>query len=66
MKRAILTVVIYIVVAVIASAILVGSLILFLAMPDILRWVAGYIGEFITWVVFISIIGSVIIFCVAE
>ena len=39
---------------------------LFLAMPDILRWISSYIGEFLTWVVFIFIIGAVIIYCVSE
>lgn len=66
MKRVILTVVIYIVLAVLASALLVGSLILFLAMPDILNWVAGYIGEPMTWLLFLFILGSVILYCLAE
>ena len=66
MKRAILTAVIYSVLAILATAVFVGIIILLLAMPDILNWVSSYIGEFMTWVVFIFIIGAVIILCRAE
>ena len=66
MKRAILTAVIYTVLAIIATALILAFFALFLAMPDILRWVSSYIGEFMTWVVFIFIIGAVIILCRAE
>lgn len=66
MKRAILTAVIYAALGVLATAVLVGSLVLMLAMPDILRWVSNYIGTTTTWVLFIFIIGAVIARCVAE
>lgn len=66
MKRAILTAAIYVLLGVLATAVLIGSLTLMLAMPDILEWVADYIGEFMTWVVFIFIIGAVILYCIAE
>lgn len=66
MKRAILTAVIYAALAVLATAVLIGSLVLLLAIPDILHWVAGYIGTTPTWILFIFIIGAVIARCIAE
>lgn len=56
----------YIVLGIIATALVLAVFTLFLAMPDILEWVAGYIGEFMTWVLFIFIVGAVILYCVAE
>lgn len=66
MKEAIKHAVKYMVLGIIATALVLAVFTLFLAMPDILEWVAGYIGEFMTWVVFIFIIGAVILYCVAE
>lgn len=66
MKEVIKIAVKYTVLAIIATAIILAFFALFLAMPDILRWASGYLGEFLTWVVFIFIIGAVIILCRAE
>lgn len=66
MKEAIKLAVKYMVLAIIGTALILAVFTLFLAMPDILRWVSSYIGEFMTWVVFIFIIGAVIILCRAE
>lgn len=66
MKEAIKIAVKYMVLGIIATVLVLAVFTLFLAMPSILEWVAGYIGEFMTWVVFIFIIGAVILYCVAE
>lgn len=41
-----------------------GAMCLFLAMPDILDWISGYIGELCTWVLFLTIVGCIIAWCV--
>lgn len=49
---------------VLATFLLLGAMCLFLAMPDILEWISGYIGEFMTWVIFLGGIGAFIAWCV--
>lgn len=49
---------------VLAIFLLLGAMCLFLAMPDILDWISGYIGEFMTWVIFLGGIGAFIAWCV--
>lgn len=66
MKEVIKIAVKYTLLAIIGTALILAFFALFLAMPDILRWISSYIGEFLTWVVFIFIIGAVIIYCVSE
>lgn len=36
------------------------------ALPSIMDWLAGYIGEFFAWVVFLFVVGSVIAVCISE
>lgn len=66
MKEAIKIAVKHMAIGIIATALFLAVFYLFLAMPSILSWVAGYIGEFMTWVVFLFIVGAVILYCVAE
>lgn len=66
MKEVIIIAVKYIVLSVIAAAVVLGVFTLFLAMPDILEWLSGYIGTATTWFIFISLIGAVIAYCIAE
>lgn len=66
MKRAILTAVIYTALGIILTVAICAVIALAQALPNILNWVAGYIGEFMTWVVFIFLVGSVIAYCIAE
>lgn len=66
MKEEIKHAVMYMAFVIIATALIIAAFTLFIAMPDIFKWVAGYIGEFMTWLVFIFIVGTVIIFCVSE
>lgn len=66
MKEAIKHAVIYIVFGIIATGLVLAVFTLFLAMPSILAWLAGYIGTTTTWVVFIFIVGAVITYCLAE
>ena len=66
MKRAILTAVIYAALGIILAVAICAVIAFAQALPNILSWVAGYIGEFMTWVVFLFIVGAVILYCVAE
>lgn len=66
MKEAIKIAVKYMVLGILATAAVLAVFTLCLAMPNILEWVAGYIGEFTTWVIFVFIVGAVITYCVAE
>ena len=49
---------------VLATFLFIAAMCLFLAMPDILEWISGYIGEFMTWVIFLGGIGVLIAWCV--
>lgn len=66
MKRAILTAVIYAALGIILAVAICAVIALVQALPSIFDWVSGYIGEFMTWVVFIFIVGAVILYCIAE
>lgn len=66
MKEAIKHTVKYMVLGIIAIALVLAVFTLFLAMPSILEWLSGYIGTTMTWVVFIFIIIAVIFYCTAE
>ena len=66
MKEVIKHTVKHLVLGIIATAFVLAVFTLCLAMPNILEWVAGYIGEFTTWVVFLFIVGAVIAYCIAE
>ena len=50
----------YIVLGIIATALVLAVFTLFLAMPSILEWLAGYIGTTFTWILFILGIGGFI------
>lgn len=54
MKEFISIVVKDIVLAVIVGVVIIGALTLFLAVPDILEWLSGYIGGLMTYGLFIS------------
>ena len=56
----------YMVLGVIVTVAILAILYLFLALPNIFEWLAGYIGTATTWIVFIFIIGAVITYCIAE
>lgn len=49
---------------VLATILFLAVMCLFLAMPDILEWISGYIGEFMTWVLFLTVVGCIIAWCV--
>ena len=49
---------------VLAPILFLAAMCLFLAMPDILELISGYIGEFMTWVIFLGGIGVFIAWCV--
>lgn len=66
MKEVIKHTVKYLVLGIIAIAVVLAILTLFLAMPNILEWLSGYIGTTTTWVLFIFLIGAVITYCIAE
>lgn len=56
----------YMVLGIIATALVLAVFALFLAMPSILEWLAGYIGTTFTWILFLFSIGAVITYCLAE
>ena len=56
----------YMVLGIIVTALILAVFALFLALPNIFEWLAGYIGTTTTWILFIFIIGAVITYCVAE
>lgn len=64
MKRAILAVIAYIAIGALATAAIVGSLTLMLAMPDILEWVAGYIGGVTTYSLFVLGVIGIVALCI--
>lgn len=66
MKEVIKHTVKYIVLGIISTALVLAVFTLFLAMPSILEWLAGYIGTTFTLVLFIFAIGAVITYCIAE
>ena len=66
MKEVIITTVKYIVLGIIATALVLAVFTLFLAMPSILEWLSSYIGTTMTWVLFIFLIGAIITYCIAE
>ena len=66
MKEVIIIAVKYIVLGIIATALVLAVFTLFLAMPSILEWLSGYIGATFTWILFIFAIGAVITYCIAE
>ena len=66
MKETIKHAVIYAALGIILAVSICAVIALAQALPSILSWIAGYIGEFMTWVVFIFIVGAVILYCVAE
>lgn len=66
MKRAIIIAAKYVALTIIATVLVLASLTLLLAMPDILGWVAEQIGSLCTWVIFIVAVVGFISWCVAE
>jgi hypothetical protein len=56
----------YIVLGIIVTALILAVLTLFLAMPSILAWVAGYLGGFLTYGLFILSIAGFIYWCLSK
>lgn len=54
----------YFLMGVLATILFLAVMCLFLAMPDILEWISVYIGELCTWVLFLTIVGCIIAWCV--
>jgi uncharacterized BrkB/YihY/UPF0761 family membrane protein len=50
--------------SVIVMVVVIGSLTLFLAVPDILEWISGYIGTLMTYGLFISGMLLFIAYCI--
>ena len=36
-----------------------------LSIPDMLNWLSGYIGVFMTWVIFLFVVVSIILGCIS-
>ena len=54
----------YFLMGVLATILFLAVMCLFLAMPDILEWIGVYIGELCTWVLFLTVVGCIIAWCV--
>lgn len=66
MKRIILEIIACGLIGLLATAVVIGSLTLMLAMPDILEWVAGYIGGVTTYSLFILGVIGIVALCVEK
>lgn len=64
MKKAILTAAIYTILGILLTVAFLAVMTLCLAMPDILEWLSGYIGEMMTWTVFLFVVAGVILYCI--
>ena len=62
--KAILYILGYFLMGVLATILFVAVIWFCLAIPDILKWISGYIGELCTWVLFLTIVGCIIAWCV--
>lgn len=56
----------HLVLGIIATVLVLAVLTLFLAMPSILEWLAGYIGGFLTYGLFILSIAGFIYWCLSK
>lgn len=64
MKKAILTAAIYTILGILFTVAFLAVMTLCLAMPDILEWLSGYIGEAMTWAVFLFVVAGIILCCI--
>lgn len=62
MKKAVF----FVVIGFLAAVVFLAIMSLCLAMPDILAWIAGYIGTTMTWVIFLTAVGGIIVWCLPE
>ena len=66
MKEIILDTVKWLTFGALATAVVVGLFSLLLAMPNILAWVAGWLGAGTTWAIFIGAVLAYGAWCLAE
>lgn len=66
MKKLIIEAVKYIVLGVLATAAFTILMCALLALPELLNYVSGLIGGFMTWVLFISAVVLFLSWCVSE
>ena len=52
-----------IILSIIVAVVLLFALAFFVAVPEILRWLSGYIGELFTWIIYLGLLGSFIAWC---
>lgn len=50
---------------IVVCALFIVVMCLLLAIPDMLNWLSGYIGVFMTWVIFLFIVVSIILGCIS-
>lgn len=66
MKRIIITAVAQIVLGIVLTGVVLALFTLALSMPDILEWIAVYIGGFLTYSLFFLSVGGFIAWCISE
>lgn len=64
MKKILIQIVAEILLGLALTTLVIGSLVLLIAMPEILGWLSQYIGEFFAWMAFILLISLIIVICI--
>lgn len=65
MKRAIIELVGCAVLGMFVCVLFILGMCFLLSIPDMLNWLSGYIGVFMTWVIFLFIVISIILGCIS-
>lgn len=65
MLRIIWDIVRWLLLGVIATALVILSLVFFLSIPEMLVFLSSYIGGISTWIIFIFIVISIIVICIS-
>lgn len=65
MKRAIIELIGCAVLGMVVCVLFILGMCFLLSIPEILNWLSGYIGVFMTWVIFLFIIVSIILGCIS-
>lgn len=65
MKKAIIELIGCVVLGIVVCTLFVLGMCFLLSIPDMMNWLSGYIGVFMTWVIFLFIIVSIILGCIS-
>ena len=65
MKRAIIELIGCAVLGMVVCVLFILGMCFLLSIPDLMNWLSGYIGVFMTWVIFLFVIVSIILGCIS-